>query len=59
MCRTETDERSSTQRIVRIPYYKPDCARDGSTRLNKEEDENKSRFKTTTCAIHIDEEEAP
>ena len=30
-----------------------------STRLNKGDDDNKSRFKTTTCAVHIDEEEAP
>ena len=40
----------------RSPHQHCACAR--STRLNKDDDDNKSRFKTTTCAIHVDEEEA-
>lgn len=36
------DEETNT--LVYISY---------STRLNKDEDDNKSRFKTTSCALHI------
>jgi len=37
------DEETNT--IVYISY---------STRLNKDDDDNKSRFKTTSCAVHLD-----